>query len=90
MRRLDYVSEVDVSTEGSVVHVSFRGGKAEQEEMESTIRKAAYDILRSPTEKGNGRSTGLPGARLSYYFGGSHEDPETGVAVPGAAEMTGS
>ena len=29
--RLDHVSEVDVRTEGSIVHVSFEGGKAEQE-----------------------------------------------------------
>lgn len=27
---LDYISEVDVRTEGSVVHVAFEGSKAEQ------------------------------------------------------------
>jgi copper chaperone CopZ len=43
--RLDHVSEVDVRTEGSIVHVSFEGGKAEQEEIEDTIRKAGYEIF---------------------------------------------
>ncbi len=47
VRRLDYVSEVDVRTEGSVVHVSFEGGKAEQEQIESTIRGAGYEIFKA-------------------------------------------
>jgi copper chaperone CopZ len=44
--RLDHVSEVDVRTEGSIVHVSFEGGKAEQEEIEDAIRKAGYEIFK--------------------------------------------
>ena len=44
--RLDSVSEVDVRTEGGVVHVSFEGGKAEQEEIEGAIRNAGYDIFK--------------------------------------------
>ena len=47
VRQLDYVSEVDVRTEGSVVHVSFEGGKAEQEQIESTIREAGYEIFKA-------------------------------------------
>jgi len=44
--RLDHVSEVDVRTEGSIVHVSFEGGKAEQEEIEDAIRKAGSEIFK--------------------------------------------
>ena len=44
--RLDHVSEVDVRTEGSIGHVSFEGGKAEQEEIEDAIRKAGYEIFK--------------------------------------------
>ena len=44
--RLDHVSEVDVRTEGSIVHVSFEGGKDEQEEIEDAIRKAGYEIFK--------------------------------------------
>jgi copper chaperone CopZ len=43
---LDHVSEVDVRVEGSVVHVSFEGGKAEQEEIEDAIRQAGYEIFK--------------------------------------------
>ena len=41
--RLDHVSEVDVRTEGSLVHVTFEGGKAGQEEIEGAIRQAGYE-----------------------------------------------
>jgi hypothetical protein len=44
--RLDHVSEVDVRTEGSVVHISFEGGKGEQEEIEGAIRQAGYEIFK--------------------------------------------
>ena len=44
--RLDSVSEVDVRTEGGVVHVSFEGGKAEQEGIEDTFREAGYEIFK--------------------------------------------
>ena len=43
---LHHVSEVDVRTEGSVMHVSFEGGKAEQEEIERAIRGAGYEIFK--------------------------------------------
>ena len=46
VRGLDHVSEVDVRSEGSVVHVSFEGGKAEQEEIEGAIRGAGYEIFK--------------------------------------------
>ena len=46
VRGLDHVSEVDVRVEGSVVHVSFEGGKAEQEEIEDAIREAGYEIFK--------------------------------------------
>ena len=51
VRGLEHVSEVDVRVEGSVVHVSFEGGKAEQEEIEDAIRQAGYEILRFRIEK---------------------------------------
>jgi len=38
------VSEVDVRTEDSVMHVSFEGGKAEWEEIERAVREAGYEI----------------------------------------------
>ena len=38
------VSEVDVRTEESVMHVSFEGGKAEREEIERAAREAGYEI----------------------------------------------
>lgn len=44
--RLDHVPEVDVRTEGSIVHVSLEGGKAEQEEIEDAIRQAGYEIFK--------------------------------------------
>ncbi len=46
IRRLNSVSEVDVRAEGSVVHVSFEGGKSEQEEIENAIRRAGYEIFK--------------------------------------------
>ncbi len=44
--RLESVSEVDVRTEGSVVHISFEGGEAEQEEIEAAIRQIGYEIFK--------------------------------------------
>ena len=46
IRQLGHVFEVDVRTEGGVVHVSFEGGKAEQEEVEGAIRDAGYEIFK--------------------------------------------
>ena len=45
--QLNNVSEVDVRTEGGVLHVSFEGGKAEQEEIEGAIREAGYEIFKA-------------------------------------------
>ncbi len=44
--RLDRVSEVDVRVEGSMLHVSFEGGRAEQEEIEGAIRQSGYEIFK--------------------------------------------
>ena len=38
------VSEFDVGTEESVMHVSFGGGKAEREEIERAAREAGYEM----------------------------------------------
>ncbi len=46
VRGLDYVSGVDVQTEGSVLSVSFEGDEPEQEEIELTVRRAGYDIFK--------------------------------------------
>jgi copper chaperone CopZ len=46
VRGLDHISEVDVRVEGSVVHVSFEGGKAGQEEIEDAIRQVGYEIFK--------------------------------------------
>ena len=46
LRRLDYVSGVDVSPTGNVVAVSFEGGKAEQEEIRRTVEETGYEVSR--------------------------------------------
>ena len=46
VRRLEHVSEVEVSVTGSAIHVRFEGDKPEQEEIEHTIRKAGYEIFK--------------------------------------------
>ena len=46
LRKLDYVSDVDVNAPGNVVAVSFEGGKAEQEEIKRTIEVTGYEISR--------------------------------------------
>ena len=46
------VSEVDVRTEESVMHVSFEGGRAKREEIERAAREAGYEI---PGEACGGR-----------------------------------
>ncbi len=47
VRQLDYVSEVAVGPEAKTVHISFEGGKAEQEEVEHTIQEAGYEIFKA-------------------------------------------
>ena len=46
LRKLEYVSDVDVNAPGNVVAVSFEGGKAEQEEIKRTIEETGYEISR--------------------------------------------
>jgi copper chaperone CopZ len=46
LRKLDYVSDVDVNPPGNVVAVSFDGGKAEQEEIKRAIEEAGYEVSR--------------------------------------------
>ena len=58
LRKLDYVSGVEVSTPENVVAVSFEGGKAEQEEIKRTVEETGYKVSRlsvrsSFAEEGN-------------------------------------
>jgi copper chaperone CopZ len=46
LRKLEYVSEVEVDPPGSVVAVSFEGGQAEREEIERAVEEAGYEVSR--------------------------------------------
>jgi copper chaperone CopZ len=46
LRKLDYVSDVEVNAPGNVVAVSFDGGKAEQEEIKNTVEETGYEVSR--------------------------------------------
>jgi copper chaperone CopZ len=46
LRKLDYVSGVEVSPTENVVAVSFEGGKAEQEEIKRTVEETGYKVSR--------------------------------------------
>jgi copper chaperone CopZ len=46
LRKLDYVSDVDVNAPGNVVAVSFEGGRAEQDEIKDTVEGAGYEVSR--------------------------------------------
>ena len=46
LRKLDYVTDVDINVPGNVVAVSFEGGKAEQEEIKNTVEEAGYEVSR--------------------------------------------
>jgi copper chaperone CopZ len=46
LRKLDYVTDVDVNPPGNVVAVSFDGGKAEQEEIKRAVEEAGYEVSR--------------------------------------------
>ena len=46
LRKLEYVSDVDVNAPGNVVAVSFEGGKVEQKEIKRTIEETGYEISR--------------------------------------------
>jgi copper chaperone CopZ len=46
LRKLEYVSGVEVSATGNVVAVTFEGGKAEQEEIKRTVEETGYRVSR--------------------------------------------
>jgi copper chaperone CopZ len=46
LRKLDYVSDVDVDPVGNVVAVSFEGGKAEQVGIKHAVEEAGYEVSR--------------------------------------------
>jgi len=46
LRKLDFVSDVDVNPSGNVVAVSFEGGKVEQEVITRTVEEAGYEVSR--------------------------------------------
>jgi copper chaperone CopZ len=46
LRRLEFVSEVDVNPPGNVVSVSFEGGQTQQEEIERAVEGAGYELSR--------------------------------------------
>ncbi len=46
LRKLDYVSDVDVNPPGNVVAVSFEGGREQQEEIERAVEEAGYEVSR--------------------------------------------
>jgi len=46
LRKLDYVSDVDLNPEGNVVAVTFQGGHAEQEEIKNTVEGTGYEVSR--------------------------------------------
>lgn len=46
VRDLNHVSEVEVSIAGSAIHVSFEGGRTEQEEIVRAVREAGYEIFK--------------------------------------------
>ena len=44
--KLDYVSDIDLNPEGNVVAVTFQGGRAEREEIKTTVEAAGYEVSR--------------------------------------------
>ena len=46
LRKLDYVSDVEVNAPGNVVSVSFEGGRAEQEEIKNAVEGVGYEVSR--------------------------------------------
>lgn len=46
LRKLDFVSDIDVDAPGNVVAVSFEGGKVEQEEIKNTVEAEGYEVSR--------------------------------------------
>jgi copper chaperone CopZ len=46
LRKLDFVTDIDVNPPGNVVAVSFEGGKAEQESIKRAVEEAGYEVSR--------------------------------------------
>jgi copper chaperone CopZ len=46
LKKLEYVSEVELDPPGNVVAVSFEGGQREQEEIERTVEETGYEVSR--------------------------------------------
>jgi copper chaperone CopZ len=46
LKKLKYVSDIDINSPGNVVAVSFEGGQEEREEIERTVQEAGYEISR--------------------------------------------
>jgi len=46
LRKLEYVSEVELDPPGNVVAVSFEGGHPEQEAIEHAVEEAGYEVSR--------------------------------------------
>jgi copper chaperone CopZ len=46
LRKLDYVSDVEVDPPGNVVAVSFEGGRAEQDGIKHAVEEAGYKVSR--------------------------------------------
>ena len=46
LRKLDYVSDVEVNAPGNVVAVWFEGGKTEREEIKHAVEEAGYGVSR--------------------------------------------
>jgi copper chaperone CopZ len=46
LRKLDFVSDVEVNAPGNVVAVSFEGGRTEQEKIKDTVERVGYGVSR--------------------------------------------
>jgi copper chaperone CopZ len=46
LRKLEYVSEVELDPPGNVAAVSFEGGPSEREEIERAVEEAGYEVSR--------------------------------------------
>ncbi len=46
LRKLEYVSNVEVNSPGNVVGVAFEGGQAQREQIERAVEEAGYEVSR--------------------------------------------
>jgi copper chaperone CopZ len=46
IKKIEHVSDTDVNPPGTVVAVSFEGGRTEQDAIERTVEEAGYEISR--------------------------------------------